>query len=338
VTGFFVAPDGTWQPDYDCDWVGNTCDNCPAEYNPWQDDDDGDGVGNECDNCPTAPNAAQTDTDGDGIGDVCEEEELQGQSLMMLMSESNLLATDALSEPGVDQGQDSPWRTQAREQALPVPQDGVIAYFVTHDDNGTSVTLPASGGTVVVDAVVATTTTLSSWDALPAMDVANIVSVDATGWTPAADLLTWAVDTFGPREGIPSQAALPSRFNTGMFDWEVRDPQFHIVCRSTVEDAACADRALESGNRTWIGIPHLSALAGPMNLPLDGFYVSAGGLGGLPSAAMTTGAFRVATLTLQIAGAPGTYHLWMSYGTYSLGDGASGSMLTGPTFTIQVGQ
>jgi hypothetical protein len=158
-----------------------------------------------------------------------------------------------------------------------------------------------------------------------------------------AELLKWAYDTFGVREGIPESAsnepvALSSYYNTGLLDWEVRDVQSHLICRSTVKDAACAGRATEDGTETWTGLPGLDLAAGPMNEPFEGVFVSPASLGGLPSAAMTTGAYRVATLTLQVAGTPGTYHLWFSYGSYSTTNGESQPMQTGPTFTIQVGQ
>jgi hypothetical protein len=190
---------------------------------------------------------------------------------------------------------------------------------------------------------VATTISLSSWDILPTVDASNVVSIDASGWTAQAELLKWAYDTFGVREGIPEPAsnepaALPSYYNTGLLDWEVRDVQSHLICRSTVKDAACAGRATEDGAETWTGIPGLNMAAGPMNNSFEGVFVSAASLGGLPSAAMTTGAYRVATLTVQVAGTPGTYHLWFSYGSYSTGNGESAPMQTGPTFEIRVGQ
>ncbi len=52
---------------------------------------------------------------------------------------------------------------------------------------------------------------------------------------------------------------------------------------------------------------------------------------------MGIGAARAATLTFQVAGVPGTYHLWLSYGSYSTGDEAM-PMQAGPTFEIRVGQ
>jgi len=300
----YVLPDGRWQPDFDCDFVGNPCDNCPAVYNPWQDDTDGDGVGDDCDNCPTVPNADQTDTDQNGVGDACEGEGLQGGGEMMMSMGETLLRED-----------------------LPMPTQGAFAYFVTHGGSSQSVTLPASGGTVVVDAVVANVEAFDAWDAVPSVDATNIISVDATGWTAVADLLTWA--------GLSNQV-LPSYYNCGLFDWEVRDAQFHLICGSKVQNAACADKALEPGTTTWTGIPDMDAVAGPMNYPVDGYFVSPSSLGGITSIAMGSGAKRVATLTLNVAGVPGVYHVWLSYGSSSV-VGTSMPMQTGPMFEVRVG-
>jgi len=55
-----------------------------------------------------------------------------------------------------------------------------------------SASVPANGGTVVVDVVVASADPIRNWDVVPAVDAANVVSIDATGWTAQAELLAWA--------------------------------------------------------------------------------------------------------------------------------------------------
>ncbi|HOJ72956.1 MAG TPA: VWA domain-containing protein [Phycisphaerae bacterium] len=317
----FVYPNGLWQPDFDCDWVGDSCDNCLTVYNPWQDDDDGDGIGNECDNCPFVPNADQADTDQDGIGDACEEEEDEGQGEGLQGFGLLSLAKPMLR--GLLFCEEEP------VELLPTPQQGVFAYFVTHGGHDLHANLPATGGTIVVDVVVATTEPLRTWDAMPSVDAANLITVDATGWTPAADLLTWA--------GLSTQP-LPSRYNAGLFDWEVRDSRLRIVCRSTVRDAACASKALEPGATTWTGMPGLDYLHGPMNTPAEDYFVGLSSIGGVASAEMGIGPSRVATLTLHVAGVPGTYQLWLSYGSYSVAGSSSMPMQPGPRFEIRVGQ
>lgn len=302
AVGLFIYPDGRWQPDYDCDWVGNSCDNCVNVYNPLQDDTDGDGVGDVCDNCPTVPNADQADADQDGIGDACEGEGLLGGEMMMSQS--------------FGWGED-----------LPMPVQGAIAYFVAHGGSSQSVTLPENGGTVVVDVVVASVDDMETWEVLPAVDASGIVSIDATGWTAAAELLTWA--------GLSSES-LPSYYHCGLLDWGIRDAQLRLICGSKVQNAACAPRALEPGTYTWTGTPGMDALAGAMDNALDGYFVSPAPLGGITAASMMAGANRVATLTLNVAGIPGTYHLWLSNGICSA-DGVTTQMQAGPLLEIRVG-
>jgi hypothetical protein len=47
------AGQGTDPNDTDCDWVANSKDNCPNDFNPDQIDTDGDRHGDACDTCPT---------------------------------------------------------------------------------------------------------------------------------------------------------------------------------------------------------------------------------------------------------------------------------------------
>ncbi|MBI4718037.1 MAG: thrombospondin type 3 repeat-containing protein [Planctomycetes bacterium] len=96
-----------WQPDNDCDGIGNPCDTAtsggPDIFDPYQYgtsqftgsdsdgddlrdnsdrcryhpggsnvDEDGDGIGDYCDNCPQKWNPDQVDRDGDGDGDACD--------------------------------------------------------------------------------------------------------------------------------------------------------------------------------------------------------------------------------------------------------------------------
>ncbi|MCP3981767.1 MAG: hypothetical protein GY716_20895 [bacterium] len=58
--------------DVDQDAVDNSLDNCSFKWNPGQEDGDGDGVGDVCDVCPAAADPGQADTDGDGVGDACD--------------------------------------------------------------------------------------------------------------------------------------------------------------------------------------------------------------------------------------------------------------------------
>jgi hypothetical protein len=71
--------------DKDGDWIYDSIDNCPSNYNPDQIDTDSDGLGDACDpdndndgildeedNCPLIANPDQADTDLDDIGNICD--------------------------------------------------------------------------------------------------------------------------------------------------------------------------------------------------------------------------------------------------------------------------
>jgi len=80
------------------------------------------------------------------------------------------------------------------------------------------------------------------------------------------------------------------------------------------------------------------AVGGPMNLPLDGYFVAQGSLGAIARNISAPGAYRVATLTLNVAAVPGTHRLWPAYGSYSTAPAASAAELQpGPAFEIHVG-
>ena len=163
-----------------------------------------------------------------------------------------------------------------------------------------------------------------------------MIAIDAAGWTPQLELLAWAYDNFGI--GEPPPAALPSYYNCSLLDWEIRNPEYRVICRSTVQDGACVQSALEPGNHTWTGIPGMDAVGGPMNLPLDAAFLAQSGFGGITQGTFGPGTGRVATLTLHVAGIPGTYQLWLAYGSYhSAAEGTSAEMQPGPVFQIHVG-
>lgn len=74
-------------------------------------------------------------------------------------------------------------------------------------------------------------------------------------------------------------------------------------------------------------------------MPLDGYSVAQGSLGAIARNISAPGAYRVATLTLNVAAVPGTHRLWPAYGSYSTAPAASAAELQpGPAFVIHVGE
>ncbi len=63
-----------WQPDVDCDGIGDICDNCPMAGNPDQLDCNGNGIGDICE----ILNGQVMDCNQDGIPDDCQMEDCNG--------------------------------------------------------------------------------------------------------------------------------------------------------------------------------------------------------------------------------------------------------------------
>jgi hypothetical protein len=259
-------------------------------------------------------NADQEDWDSDGVGNACDPdpgeepggEGMQGGEMMGLLGGEGLMGF-----------------------GLPVPEQGAMAYFIKHDSGETSINLSASGGTVLVDLIVATAEPLDAWEGLPAVTTANLVSIDATGWTPETELSAWA--------GLASQTP-PSRYDCGQLYWMIVNAQGRVVCQAWVKDAICADRLLSPGATAFTGNYALDALAGPISTPAGSIFTSASPLGATTSRTMPQGAVRVATLTLNVAPTPGMYELSLTGANYYAGtQGAFLPMQAGPAFVISVG-
>ena len=210
---------------------------------------------------------------------------------------------------------------------LPIPEQGAFAYFVTHAGNESFSNLPAAGGTVMVDVVVATADALQAWEVWPAVEAGNVINIDATGWSQQAELLAWA--------GLSSQQ-LPSYYACEQLDWMVLDAQDRVVCRSSANNAACVNRLLEPGASGYTA-SGLDMLHGAINTPEGSYFTTASPLAALTCTTLDSGAVRVATLTLHVAGAAGTYHLSVANGSYySVATTQQQPMQPGPVFEIQV--
>ena len=103
-----------------------------------------------------------------------------GGGMMMEMSQSI-----SMTESG-DQTQESTLLALLQQQqaaGLLNPTANVSAQWVVRGTGATSVTLPAGGGAVAVDLVVATDAPIWGFEGRLAVDVANVVSINSADWT-----------------------------------------------------------------------------------------------------------------------------------------------------------
>jgi hypothetical protein len=133
-----------------------------------------------------------------------------------------------------------------------------------------------------------------------------------------------------------SSQQLPSYYACDRLDWMVLDAQGRVVCRSTANNAACVNRLLEPGAIGYTA-SGLDLLDGGINTLEDSYFTTPSPLSALTATALESGTIRVATLTLHVAGVPGTYHLSVANGSYySATTGQPQAMQAGPVFEIRV--
>lgn len=258
------------QADFGDDFWGDACDNCPTTYNYDQADADQDGVGDVCDNCPEVANADQADSDQDGIGDAC-----QQQLNMMMM--------------------------QQEGEGVPA----IAGYFVQHGTGSSAVAVPAQGGTVVVDLIIAGTVPVTGFSVKPAVNAWGVVSIDAYGWSDQANALFSLGDP---------NTTLSSYYNLNLLDWYVAIPSISALSQTprTPGSGVELGRSLTqitgpvAGEVMSLGDP-LSPLNGPVSVPAGGSFTTAAAMSGFLRAPSAGGQVSVATLTLYVVGVPGTY-------------------------------
>jgi hypothetical protein len=295
------------QSNLDGDWWQDACDNCPMVPNYWQEDYEEDGVGDVCDNCPLVVNPNQEDLDENGIGDACEE----GGQGMMAGGEEPMMGAQAggiaLSLPGM-----------------------VTARFVEHGTGASLVMLAPQGGTIVVDLVIAGYGPVLGFTGRPTVSAAGVVAVDASGWSEDANV-RYSL-------GDPT-VTLTSAYDFTKLDWYAIFPSLQAYAEAipgagveTGYDLAQITEPIAGEVMTLA--ENLAALHGTINTPAGGAFTTTSVLGGLMKMPLPNGESTVATLTLQVSGAPGTYTVDLGEATYSTPYETDLPMLTGQGFTI----
>jgi|GEM_PF-1635541 hypothetical protein len=221
---------------------------------------------------------------------------------------------------------------------LPLEPAGTVwAHFAQHSTGATSVALPAAGGTVVVDLVISANVPVLGFSARPALQgtgtlpASEVVRIDASGWTPTANARVSL--------GAPG-ASLPSYYHFGLLDWLVAMPGLDALDQQPrpPHSGLVTGRSL---NQLALGevlamVERLDAVHGALSVPASEAFTTAAPLGGCLRNSLSAGPAPVATLTLQVAAAPGTYTLNVVEGTCTTPDAENQAMTAGVPFTIIV--
>ena len=324
------------QADTDSDGIGDACDNCPLAANPDQVDTDGDGLGDVCDpdddndgvadgndNCIIVANADQADSDGDGIGDACDNSPKSGTP-----TKPTPISTGS-AMPARAAGRKRPADGHERRRGrLRAQLGGVSVSIRVHGSGADSITLPAQGGDMVVDLVVANEIPVTDFFAVLGVAEPNVLRLDASDWTAKANILSAAgvsgyqTTSYYPGFENIDWTALIDQNGDGEADIESHEVSALLGPGLVSVDAWAADLAQASG---WI------------NRRRGAFYVS-GPIGPIYNTTLDVGEHVVATLAVHVAGVPGSYTVLIVNPTCTTTDIQWAQASQNLPLTISVGQ
>jgi len=220
---------------------------------------------------------------------------------------------------------------------LEVLQANVSASMVLHETGATAVTLPAAGGTIAVDLVITSDGPIWGFEGKLAVNAANVVSINAGDWTELENVLF--------SNGIPGHD-VSSFYDLTVMDWLwVRltpDGSDVIDSGTDVETLLQPDLPLTSSQdvkgppTAWTLTYSLAEVNGPINTPAGDWFTTTANIGGATRELLPPGQTTLATLSLTVSGAPGTYHLTLTDGLFTDESFRSVPMLNGPTLEVVV--
>jgi hypothetical protein len=198
---------------------------------------------------------------------------------------------------------------------------GPSVYLLEHESGESNLSLPAEGGTILVDLIVSHEASIGGVQGKVAVDAAGVVSIDADDWTDADNVLF--------SYGVPGYS-VDSFYDFTAIDWYLVHPDGHMEWGEDPEDL------LQPGYGAASDALSMQAAGGVIDTPWGGMFVSPTSVGGLIDAANPAQTV-VATLRLDVAGVEGTYTLSFADAHAVDASGNLAPLADGPGFYVTVG-
>ncbi len=250
---------------------------------------------------------------------------------------------------GVGTSQTPDLLTLLQGMTAPPPSANVSAQWVVHETGATTVTLPATGGTVAVDLVVTTDAPIWGFEGKPAVDAADTVSINSADWTELDNVLMSYGQTVTSTEEAASQppTTLASYYDLTVMDW------LWVRLTPDASDVTAwgmdVDSLLGADPPTvWTLTQDLTVINGPIATPAVDpaieaqdsaqWFTTTAGIGGVTREPLPAGQTVLATLSLTISAQPGTYHLTLTDPQFTDTTHVTFPATAGQPLVIAVGQ
>ncbi|HSW46150.1 MAG TPA: thrombospondin type 3 repeat-containing protein, partial [Phycisphaerae bacterium] len=344
------------QEDSDSDGAGDPCDNCASTANANQADTDSDGVGDACDicaghddhadadadtlpdgcdNCPNAENPFQEDTDGDGLGDECDPDD-DNDGILDDGDGSGWQDNPCACGNTTDCDDNCPWDVNADQADWNCDGMGDVC------DPFNPAPPPEGGQQMLAGGPEGMRMDAEEAESLQSIEEESAAAETILGDTggPEAYLVATgggSTVTLGASGGaVTVNLVLSSGQPVIAFEGHVAVDAADAVgvdMSAGVPSVTLSD--LEGESIAWMDA---SAFAQPASRAYGGVFVTDGTIGGMTWQPREAGSHMAATLTLQIAAQPGTYHVSFAPGYAVTADGEMHRLTAGAALTVQVGE